>query len=237
MCLHAAPFNEQHTGEHIVTMLINCLQSWNLSEKLHIVVRDNNSNFVAGLRDYGIPNISCLAYTLQLIVKDGCLVQPTVTLLTARVHKLVANYKHSNVALQALFKTQEQLGMSKNRLIQDKPTKWNTTFYMLQRLLEQKKTVIATSVELEVPIELTNAQWLLSEKVVKILQVYEEGTRVACGNYSTVSVIISVVNSIQFLEIPNSDHGVRRMKDEMLASLKHCYQDRECNKYFVVAAV
>ena len=128
MCLHAAPFNEQHTGEHIVTMLIKCLQSWNLSEKLHIVVRDNGSNFVAGLRDYGIPNISCLAYTLKLIVKDGCLVQPTVTLLTARVHKLVANYKHSNVALQALFKTQEQLGMSKNRLIQDKPTKWNITF-------------------------------------------------------------------------------------------------------------
>ena len=31
MCLHAGPFNEQHTGEHIVTMLINCLQSWNLS--------------------------------------------------------------------------------------------------------------------------------------------------------------------------------------------------------------
>ena len=95
---------------------------------------------------------------------------------------------------------------------------------MLQRLLEQKKTVIATSVELDVPVELTNTQWLLSEKAVKILQVYEEGTRVASGNYSTVSVIISVVNSIhKFLEIPNSDHGVRRMKDEMLASLKRCY--------------
>ena len=109
MLLHSM----NNTGEHIVTMLIKCLQSWNLSEKLHIVIRDNGSNFVAGLRDYGIPNISCLAYIPQLIVKDGCLVQSTVTLLTARVHKLVAIYKHSNVALQALFKTHEQLGMSK----------------------------------------------------------------------------------------------------------------------------
>ena len=128
MCLHAIPFNEQHTGEHIATMLINCLQSWNLSEKLHVVVGDNGSNFVAGLRDYGIPNISCLAYTMQLVVKDGCLAQLVVKLLTARACKLVAYYKHSNVALQALLKTQEQLGMSKNRLIQDKPTKWNITF-------------------------------------------------------------------------------------------------------------
>ena len=88
MCLHAAPFNEQHTGEHIVTMLINC---WNLSEKLQVVVRDNGSNFVAGLRDYGIPNISCQAYTLQLVVKDGCLAQPTVKLLNAKVCKLVTH--------------------------------------------------------------------------------------------------------------------------------------------------
>ena len=51
VCLHAAPFNDRHTGEHIATMLTNCPQSWNLAEKLHAVVRDNGSNFVAGLRD------------------------------------------------------------------------------------------------------------------------------------------------------------------------------------------
>ena len=38
VCLHAAPFNDRHTGEHIATMLTNCLQSWNLAEKLHVVV-------------------------------------------------------------------------------------------------------------------------------------------------------------------------------------------------------
>ena len=117
MCLHAAPFNEQHTGEHIVTMLINCLQSWNLSEKLHVVVRDNGSNFVAGLRDYGIPNISCLAYTLQLVVKDGCLAKPAVKLLTAIVCKVVTHYKHYNAALQALFQTQKQLWNLTNTLL------------------------------------------------------------------------------------------------------------------------
>ena len=49
VCLHAAPFNKRHTGEHIVTMLTKCLENWNLAEKLHVVVRDNGSNFVAGL--------------------------------------------------------------------------------------------------------------------------------------------------------------------------------------------
>ena len=68
------------------------------------IMRDNRSNFVAGLRDAGIPNIPCLAHTLQLVVKDGCLAQPAVVDLTAKARKLVGHYKHSNIALQSLLK-------------------------------------------------------------------------------------------------------------------------------------
>ena len=52
-------------------MITNCLQAWGIGEKLHVVVCDSGSNFVAGLRDGNIPNIPCLAHTLQLVVKDG----------------------------------------------------------------------------------------------------------------------------------------------------------------------
>ena len=47
-----------------------------VAEKLHVVVHDNDSNFVAGLQSGNVPNIPCLAHTLQLGVKDGCLAQP-----------------------------------------------------------------------------------------------------------------------------------------------------------------
>lgn len=67
---------------------------------------------------------------------------------------------------------------------------------MLERLLELKVAITATGVELDVPIELSSSHWALAEKTVKILQVYEEATREASGNYSTAGVIIPVVNSI-----------------------------------------
>ena len=70
--LHAVPFHNSHTGERIASMITNCLQAWGIAEKLHVVVRDNGSNFVAGLCDSNIPNIPCLAHTLQLVVKDSC---------------------------------------------------------------------------------------------------------------------------------------------------------------------
>ena len=93
--------------------------------------------------------------------------------LTAKARKLVGHYKHSNVALQCLVRIQEQLGLSPKRLIQDEPTKWNTTYYMLQRLVELRVAMTAAGVDLNVPVELT---WLLMEKrlvkpVVVMLQL------------------------------------------------------------------
>ena len=235
ICLHAAPFNDRHTGEHIGAMINKCLQSWDLTDKIHVVVRDNGSNFVAGLRDAGIPNIPCLAHTLQPVVKDGCLAQPAIVDLTSKARKLVGHYKHSNVALQSLLKIQEQLGLSPKRLIQDEPTRWNTTFYMLQRLLDLKVAVTAAGAEL---IELSNSNWMLAEKAVKILQIYEEATREASGNYATAGVIIPVVNSIiRSLEISDSDAGVMKMKREMLKSLKDRYKHMESNEYYAIATL
>ena len=54
-------------------MINKYFHSWSVTSKVYVIVRDNGSNFVAGLRDAGIPNISCLAHTLQYAVKDGCL--------------------------------------------------------------------------------------------------------------------------------------------------------------------
>ena len=104
VCLHEAPFNDHHIAEHIAAMINKCFHSWSVTSKVHVVVRDNGSNFVAGLRDAGIPNKPCLAHTLQLVVKDQCLAQPVVVDLTAKAYKLFGYYKHFKIPLQLLLK-------------------------------------------------------------------------------------------------------------------------------------
>ena len=86
-------------------------------------------------------------------MKDGRLAQPSIRDLIYKAHKLVGHYKHSNIAIQTLLKTQEQFGMAQNRLIQDEPTRWNSTFYMLKQLLEQRKAVTAAGVELDTVLQ------------------------------------------------------------------------------------
>ncbi len=65
----------------------------------------------------------------------------------------------------------------------------------------------------------------MAEKLLHLLQPFEEATREASGEYSSAAVIIPVVNSLQrslttTAESTIDDHGIERMKQEMLSSLK-----------------
>ena len=81
--LQSTEFNESHTEGNIANIITTCLRSWKVENKLLCIVRDNGANFVAGLRDSGLPNISCLAHTLQLVIDDGVFAKPGVVYVLA----------------------------------------------------------------------------------------------------------------------------------------------------------
>ena len=124
-CFHAQPFNERHTGEHIKSIVTQCVEKWQLAEKLHLVLRDNGRNFVAGLRDATIPNVGCLAHTLQLVENEGVMAQRHVQDVLGCCRRIVGHFKHSNVSWHALSSVQEKLGVPMHRPVQDEPTRWN----------------------------------------------------------------------------------------------------------------
>ena len=139
--LQSREFSGSHTGESIAKLIASCLQSWKMESKLVCIVRDNGSNFGAALRDAGLPNISCLAHALQLVIDDGVFAQPCVVNLLAAGRRLVGHFKCSNTSMYVLSHIQEQLSLNKHRLIQDNPTRWNTSYYMLEHLIEQRQVI------------------------------------------------------------------------------------------------
>ena len=86
-----------------------------------------------------------MAHTLQLVIDDGMLAQLCVSPLAAG-RQLIGHFKCSNVNIHALGHIQEQLGLKKHQLIQDEPTRWNTSYYMLDRLIEQRQAIYAAEV-------------------------------------------------------------------------------------------
>lgn len=86
----------------------------------------------------GILSLSCAAHKLQLCVEVGLKSQQRITRSIDAAKKLVGHFKHSSLATDALKQHQLQMGLPQKKLKQDIATRWNSTFYMVQWLLEMR---------------------------------------------------------------------------------------------------
>lgn len=77
-------------------------------------------------------------------------------------------------------------------LKQDVPTRWNSTYEMLDRVLKTKNPIIATLALMKNDISLLNEDWLIIEEVVPILKVFYDVTIEICTekNVSLSKVIV-----------------------------------------------
>ena len=95
MMLSTWQFDESHTGANISAAVLSRVQEWDIEEKIVCILHDNASNMVSGLN---ITSLPCLAHTLQVIIKDGVLLQQSVVQLLSCARSLIGHYHHSNVA-------------------------------------------------------------------------------------------------------------------------------------------
>jgi len=67
--------------------------------------------------------------------------------------------------------------LPEHRLIQDEPTRWNSTFYMLARLQEQRLALTSYGGQYDISLP-TVGQWELIDKTITALQPIEDITQV-----------------------------------------------------------
>ena len=80
------------------------------------------------MKEASLPDLGCFAHTLQLIVHDGVLSQRAVTDLLSTCRCIVGHFKRSPLACSRL---------NQHHLQQDKPTRWNSSLFMLQKINEK----------------------------------------------------------------------------------------------------
>ena len=114
--------------------------------------------------------------------------------------KLIAPFKHSAPACGALKDRQQQMNINEKKLVQSSSTRWNSTFYMLERLIKMRWPVIAVLSDESVTkrrdryLGLTKEQWMLAEELLKILKPFEVATTVLCGEeHATISCTLPIL--------------------------------------------
>ena len=139
--LRVVPFHELHTAANISTLLQGVLSDYNniAKHKVHIIVSDNAANITKGIHIVGCQSLPCFLHTLQLVIKDSLHEQKIISDAIAQCRSIVSHFSHSSLACAKLNKLQEQHKIPQHSLVQNVTTRWNSTFLMLQRMVEQKK--------------------------------------------------------------------------------------------------
>ena len=124
------------------------------------------------------------------------LAHPTTDKAIAVARKLVGHFKHSVVATTALKEKQVQLNIKQHHLIQDVSTRWNSTFFMIDRLVEQRVVIYAVLHDAAISkdqyqhLDLKEDQWVLLEQLTKVLEPLQIATTVFGYEVNTSSSII-----------------------------------------------
>lgn len=120
--------------------------------------------------------LTCGAYSLQLSIYKGLQIYDNDNII-CKPSKIVAHFRHSNVATNALEKAQEQAQYEKKKLIQNCRTHWNSTYFMLERQVENRisvETVLSnrtvTSIAIAQKLEVSEYEWILMENLIKVLK-------------------------------------------------------------------
>lgn len=186
----------RHTGENIGQCLIDIQNEFSISGVLSVTT-DNASNMHSACKAMSVPQVKCFAHTLQLAVNEG-LSHQSITNMVMHARKLTAFFSKSVLASNALTNLQEKLDKSKKSPIIDVCTRWNSTYFMIERLMDIKSdlyTVLnAPEFTKHKHLLLKDSHWTIIEQILPLLKVLVETTEVLCvEEYATSSVVYPLV--------------------------------------------
>ena len=162
----------RHTGDNINIQLISITENFSITEKIVAVSNDNAKNMVNGVEFAEFESIRC-THTLQLSINDA-LDDSRIQKLVEKCRQLIGHLKQSTLSMNRFKKLQEQNGLIQHKLIQEMVVRWNTSYYMIERIQEQKAAIQQFYLEEDLNIDklvyLTKEDFHLIQSLINVLQ-------------------------------------------------------------------
>lgn len=238
LVLAAAPLAENHTSGYLKDVLLKIISDYNIpSEKIHVLVHDNGNNITKAIHDANVfESARCLAHTLQLVIEDAIHTQRSVNDMLAKARNIVGYFNRSEQGRRYLKAIQLEVGAPQHQLIQSVVTRWNSTFEMLQRLVEQKEVLALYDLRHGLTDSISANEWKLAENCIKILQTFHSITKEISSDVASISMTIPIVRIIsEQLQPLEEEGGVGTIRQVLLESMKKRFKDLENKKIYACA--
>ncbi|XP_072375154.1 E3 SUMO-protein ligase ZBED1-like [Diabrotica undecimpunctata] len=228
MMLGVYELNERHTAEYIAEKLENLCTEWNLKKDyITTIVTDGGPNMVKASEIFVTKkkHLVCFAHTLNLVVERSIQNTQDLKELINKVKQIVTWFKHSVRA------SDELRTLTSYKLIQEVSTRWNSTYYMLERFLNLRGSISnIINKNISAPLMLTALECDYIGEILNLLRPLEAITKEISGDkYPTCSMIIPLINvlNMQMAKIKPQYSISENLKKNILA---------ECQKRFSNAA-
>ena len=223
---------EAHTADNLAEALRNVLNKWSINEhQLSGVTVDNALNIQKAVTEVlQWKCLGCFGHTVNLCVKAG-LKQAEVHTAVSRCGRLVTYFRKSTRAAHILEEKQEALGVQKHKLLQDVETRWNSTYDMISRVMEQQAPICAALIEQKrMDLLPKDNELRLLEEVIVVLKPFKDVTeQMSAQKYVTISAIRPLLHYLlndvlKFSSDSSESLALQKMKREMSANLSSRYQ-------------
>ncbi|KAF2881962.1 hypothetical protein ILUMI_24210 [Ignelater luminosus] len=186
---------------------------------------------IKGVRVADYDSAKCFIHSLQRAVEESLKSQAEVLEMVAAARRIVTHFNHSGV--------RQELNLPNHQLVQDVMTRWNSTYYLMERLLEQKRAVSLYITDHESLNNLTPSQWELMEQCIKLLKPFEEITKITSSSVSCISEVIPhVVTLLKYLgkeETADRTLNLLTMRSTLKVELEKRFDFDDNDKYLVAS--
>ena len=140
------------------------------------------ANIVKAIEDFTpFRQILSFAHTFNLAVTDALKNSSNLSVLLEKCRKIVTYFKKSGPASAKL--TLLSGNSTQKKLKQEVATRWNSSFFMLQSLLDLQQPVNDALVLLKPELKLEDVDWVVISEILSVLAPFEEITRDLSSQY------------------------------------------------------
>ncbi|XP_072377711.1 zinc finger BED domain-containing protein 4-like [Diabrotica undecimpunctata] len=148
--------------------------------------------------------------------------QESVVATITKCKKMATHFHHSTAAQDELTNIQKRLNQKPLKIIQECATRWNSTFYMFERIFQVKESLcLYASANNKIP-QLTSEEWMIVEKLIGLLRPFEEVTRELSAVDVSISSVIPLIATLEKVvhDLDSSDEHIGDtitvIKDELI---------------------
>ncbi|XP_073720988.1 E3 SUMO-protein ligase ZBED1-like [Misgurnus anguillicaudatus] len=197
----------RHFAENVAEDFESVAEAWEITQKVTTIGTDSARTMMAAMRQLTFQHMPCVAHVLQRTI-TVCLADSGFTATLAKCHKIVGHFKHSPSNTEELHKEQTQLEQDKEPLIQDVSTRWNSTLFMISRLLRNQEAVKLTLAKQKHKLTmLTTAEWDRLQRLETLLKPCRYVTELLGGEtYVSCSVVLPALRHLtHIMEVSDDD--------------------------------